>query len=156
MSDRKTLGLKSFLLFVVLGSIANLASADPGKSRIVRIEVVERISPAFSGRSFGNAGQYEWVRARAHAVADPDSPRNAGVVDLAFAPRNGQGLVEYSFDVAFIKPVAPEKANGTTILEVTNRGRPILQTSLLSGNGEVKTDAGAGKVSILEQGVTLV
>jgi hypothetical protein len=136
--------------------MAGVASAEPGKSRIVRIEVVERISPAFNGRSFGNAGQYEWVRARAHALADPASPRNGGVVDLAFAPRNAQGLVEYSFDVAFIKPVAPEKANGTTILEVTNRGRPILQTSLLGGNGDVKTDAGAGKATILEQGATLV
>lgn len=154
--SKKILGLRAFLLFVFLGSLVNIAAADPGKSRIVQIDVVERISPAFNGRVFGNAGQYEWIRARAHAVADPASQRNAGVVDLAFAPRNAQGLVEYSFDVAFIKPVAPEKANGTTILEVTNRGRPILQTSLLRGNGDVRTDAGAGKVSILEQGLTLV
>ena len=156
MSDRTTLGFTGFFFAAVLGSIASVASADPGQSRVVRIDVVERISPAFNGRSFGNAGQYEWVRARAHAVADPTSPRNVGVVDLALAPRNAQGLVEYSFDVAFIKPVDSEKANGTTILEVTNRGRPILQTSLLRGNGDVKVDAGAGKTSILEQGVTLV
>jgi hypothetical protein len=154
--SKRTLGLRAFSFLVFIGSLANVASADPGNSRIVQIDVVERISPAFNGRSFGNAGQYEWVRARAHAVADPASPRNAGVMDLGFAPRNAQGLVEYSFDVSFIKPVVPEKANGTTILEVTNRGRPILQTSLLRGNGDLKSDAGAGKVSILEQGATLV
>ena len=132
------------------------ATAQTGKSTITRIEVIERVSPAFNGRVFGNAGTYEWIRGRAHAVADPASPRNAGVVDLARAPRNAQGLVEYSFDVSFIKPVNPAAANATVILEVTNRGRPILQTSLLRGNGDLRAAAGAGRHSILEQGATLV
>jgi len=72
MSERFQ-GFRSVLFFVFLSTMAGVASAEPGKSRIVRIEVVERISPAFNGRSFGNAGQYEWVRARAHAVVDPAS-----------------------------------------------------------------------------------
>ena len=156
MSKRKIRGLICGLFIMGLAPIANVASAQSGNSRIVRFDLIERISPAFNGRSFGNVGQYEWVRLRAHAVADPKSSRNAGVVDLEFARQNAQGLVEYSFDVAFIKPVIAEKANGTTILEVTNRGRPILQTSLLRGNGDVKAESGAGQTSILEQGATLV
>ena len=141
---------------VLLALVAFEASADTGRSRIARIEIIERVSPAFNGRFFGAAGQYELVRARAHGLADPKSPRNAGVVDLELAPRNAEGLVEYSFDVAFIKPIDPAKANGTAVLEVTNRGRPILQTSILRGNGDLRSEAGAGKESVLEQGYTVI
>jgi hypothetical protein len=72
MSERFQ-GFRVILFYVFLCAMAGVALAERGKSRIVRIEVVERISPAFNGRSFGNAGQYEWVRARAHAVVDPAS-----------------------------------------------------------------------------------
>ena len=64
--------------------------------------------------------------------------------------------LKYSFDVAFLKPVDSAKGNGVAILEVTNRGRPILQTSLLRGNGDVRSIAGAGDSSILEQGYTVL
>ena len=130
--------------------------AAKGRSHIASIEITERVRPAFGGRSFGSIGQYELILGRAHGLADPLSPRNSGVVDLRLAPRNSQGLVEYSFDVAFIKPVDSAKGNGVAILEVTNRGRPILQTSLLRGNGDVRSDAGAGEASIFEQGYTVV
>jgi len=145
----------ALLLSGLAGSVAPCAAAQAGRSHIARIEVLERVSPAFEGRAFGAAGQYELVRARAHGLADPGSARNAGVVDLRGAPRNAQGLVEYSFDVAFIKPIDPARASGTLVFEVTNRGRPILQTSLLRGNGNIRTAAGAGAASILEQGATL-
>ena len=131
-------------------------SSAAGRSHISKIEITERVRPAFGGRSFGSVGQYELILGRAHGLADPLSPRNSGVVDLRLAPRNAQGLVEYSFDVAFLKPVDSVKGNGAAILEVTNRGRPILQTSLLRGNGDVRSEAGAGESSILEQGYTLV
>ena len=144
------------LCAVLLALIPGTSAAQAGRSQIVRIDIVERVSPAFKGRSFGAAGQYELIIGRAHGLADPVSPRNARVVDLQLAPRNAQGLVEYSFDVAFIKPTDPAKANSTAVLEVTNRGRPILQTSLLRGNGNVRSEEGAGKASILEQGYTLV
>lgn len=152
VSRLKTLALCAALLALIPGASA----AQSGKSQIVRIDIVERVNPAFNGRSFGAAGQYELIIARAHGLADPMSPRNARVVDLQLAPRNAQGLVEYSFDVAFIKPADPGKANGTAVLEVTNRGRPILQTSLLRGKGDVRSEAGAGRASVLEQGYTLI
>ena len=141
---------------LVLGLVPVTSSAQVGRSRIASLEVVDRVSPAFNGRSFGEVGQYELVKARAHALADPLSPRNVGVVDLQLAPRNAQGLVEYSFDVAFLKPVDPKKANGTAVVEVTNRGKPILQTSLLNGNGNLRAEGGTSKASMLEKGYTLV
>ena len=110
-------------------NLVKLATDGKGRSHIASIEITERVRPAFGGRSFGSIGQYELILGRAHGLADPLSPRNSGVVDLGLAPRNAQGLVEYSFDVAFLKPIDSAKANGVAILEVTNRGRPILQTS---------------------------
>ena len=71
---------------------AKLAAA--GRSHIARIEITDRVQPAFGGRSFGSIGQYELILGRAHGLADPLSPRNSGVVDLRLAPRNAQGLVE--------------------------------------------------------------
>ena len=132
------------------------SEALKGRSQISRVEVRERVSPAFGGRSFGDVGRYEVLRGRAFGVADPLSARNAGVIDLDKAPRNAEGLVEYDFEVAVLKPLDSSKASGTLVFEITNRGRPLLQTSLLKGDGKLNEPSGAGSASILEQGHTLV
>jgi len=144
-------------LYSVLNATAAIAQQTKtyGQSRIIEIDITEKISPALGGRSFGAIGTYDLILGRAKAVADPISAKNAGVVDLKLAPRNSKGLVEYSFDVAFLKPTNPNKANGMAVIEVTNRGRPILQTSLLRGQGNLNLETGAGEDSILEQGYTL-
>ena len=152
--DKATLDHNNFKPRAAQGA-APVRPAAAGRSHIARIDITERVR-AFGGRSFGSIGQYELILGRAHGLADPLSARNSGVVDLRLAQRNAQGLVEYSFDVAFLKPVDSAKGNGVAILEVTNRGKPILQTSLLRGNGDIRSDAGAGESSILEQGYTLL
>ena len=45
-----------------------------------------------------------------------------GVVDIAHAPRNSAGLVEYSTDVAFLRPVDLSRGNRRLIYDVNNRG----------------------------------
>ena len=149
--------LRSILIYGLMVSLTALAQQvkATGQSGILEIVITEKISPALGGRIFGQVGTYDLILGRANAVADPMSTRNTGVVDLKLAPRNSNGLVEYSFDVAFLKPTNPTKANGVTVVEVTNRGRPILQTSLLRGRGNLNLETGAGEDSILEQGYTL-
>jgi hypothetical protein len=149
--------LRSILIYGLMVSLTAVAQQvkATGQSGILEIVITEKISPALGGRIFGQVGTYDLILGRANAVADPMSTRNTGVVDLKLAPRNSNGLVEYSFDVAFLKPTNPTKANGVTVVEVTNRGRPILQTSLLRGRGNLNLETGAGEDSILEQGYTL-
>ncbi len=129
--------------------------ASAGQSRIVRLEVTSRLSPAFGGRAFGTAGQYELLVGKAHGVADPTSQRNATVTDLDGAPRNAQGLVEYTTDFAILKPIDLTKASGTLVYEVGNRGRKALMATFYGGTTDFTTAAGAGQGVGLAQGHVL-
>ena len=56
------------------------AEADITRIVIARVE-----SPTFGGASFGAVGQYEKLVGRAFGEVDPQDPRNAVIVDIAFA-----------------------------------------------------------------------
>lgn len=139
-------------------SAGSSTSGGSARSQITRLDITSRVSPAFGGTSFGAAGQYELLIGKAYGAADPLSPRNAQVTDLAGAPRNATGLVEYNFDVAILKPIDVSKADGTLVHEVSNRGRQFLiPLHLLGGNGDFTSPAGAGNVRVgLDQGYTMV
>jgi hypothetical protein len=100
----------------LLGFAALAASAA-----VTRVELVER-TDYLEGRSFGDAGPYELIRAKAFFAADPNLAPNKLVVDLHLAPRNEAGLVEWSADLWVLKPRDPAKGNGTLLYEVSNRG----------------------------------
>ena len=55
----------------------------------------------------------------------PRRPQNRGIVDIELAPRNKDGLVEFTSDVLILKPRDPLKSNGTAIVDVPNRGRML-------------------------------
>ena len=61
--------------------------------------------------------------ARVHYAVDPQLPANQAIADLAFAPRNADGKVEFAGDLLLFLPKAPTSARGTVFLEVVNRGR---------------------------------
>ena len=42
---------------------------------------------------------------RAFGEVDPNDPRNAVIADIALAPRNARGMVEYSTDIYILRPV---------------------------------------------------
>src|SRR6516165_1923712 len=112
-----------------------LGFAATASARITRIVVERRESPAYRGQAFGEAGPYEWLRGRAYGELDPKAPLNAIITDLALAPRNARGLVEYSATFTLAKPVDVSKASGVLLYDVANRGRIALALS--------STDAGA-------------
>lgn len=80
------------------------------------------------GVAFGAAGPYERLDGVVRYAVDPDHPANTGIVDLALAPRAGDGLVHFEGDVTILRPVDPGRGNGTALLEVPNRGRRTLTT----------------------------
>ncbi len=59
---------------------------------------LETREPFANGMSFGNVGPYERLAGRVLFAVDPGVAAYRNVVDLVHAPRNTDGLVEYSVD----------------------------------------------------------
>src|SRR5712692_482252 len=125
------------------------ALARTGASRVTRLQIDKVESPAFEGRTFGDIGQYEKLVGRAFGVVEPTDPIDAGIVNVAGAPKNGQGLVEYDVDVYILKPINMDKGNRSLFYDVVNRGNKNLVTTFNIGaanaNNPMKaSDAGDG------------
>ncbi len=94
-------------------------------ARIVRV-VVQRVeSPTFGGASFGAVGQYEKIVGVAYGEVDPNDPHNAIIQDIALAPKNSRGMVEYSTDVYILRPIDQRKGNEVLFYDVVNRGNKL-------------------------------
>ena len=89
---------------------------------LLRFEITQR-EPYANARAFGATGPYEQVDGIAHFAVDPAHAVNQSVVDLALAPSNAVGLVEFEADLSIVMPVIGRKGNGRAIVELPNRGR---------------------------------
>src|SRR5262249_44123772 len=110
--------LGAFLALVL--AAASLAGAPAG-ARITRIEITSR-AVTFDGIAFGAVGAYEKLIGKAYGEIDPGDARNALITDLALAPRNARGMVEYAMDIYLLKPVDMAKGNHRLVYEGNNRG----------------------------------
>jgi hypothetical protein len=131
--------------------------AAPSAAEVSRFEITGAPEPAFGGQSFGDAGRYERIAARATLSLDPADPRNAVIVDLDRAPRNAQGRVEAVTEVVILRPAEPMRGNGTMILEVPNRGRELMGQLYNDGAANalmLNRDPGNG--FLMRQGYTMV
>jgi hypothetical protein len=115
---------------------------------VVRVEILRRI----------DAGSYERLIGRVYFAIDPRLDANRRIADLALAPRDAAGLVEFSSDFLVVRPKNGRRANGTVFLEIVNRGR---DQSLGLMSGARQTDASPdrwdlGDRFVLERGFTMV
>jgi len=106
----------------------------PIQARVTKVLVEDRKSPAYDGRAFGNAGQYETLSGHVFGELDPKDPLNAIITDIEFAPRNAKGMVEYSATFTLIKPLDMTKASGVMLYQVPNRGLFLFGTPDDGGN----------------------
>ena len=136
------------------GAQSESASPQLADSRVTRLDITSR-EPAFGGRSFGAVGAYEILLGTATAVADPGAPLNAGIVDLDNAPRNADGLVEYTFEVDILKPVDITRGNDVLVYEINNRGRNIV-FGYFHEAGRGYAAENAGSAFLMNQGYTYV
>ena len=125
-------------------------------ARIVRVEIDQR-GPAFGGISFGDVGPYELLRGHAYGELDPADPHNTIIVDLALAPRNARGLVEYRTDVLILRPLSAARANGRVLVELNNRGdmRAFADFNGAAARALDRAE-GAGNGFMMRQGYTIV
>ena len=86
---------------------------------------VER-TDVLDGRSLGSAGPYERIIANVIFRLDPSNEANKIITDIDLAPRNEEGLVEFSADLYVLKPRDPRRGNGTMLFDVLNRGRKVM------------------------------
>ena len=84
--------------------------------------VTRRRQPFAHGHEFGSAGAYEIVAGEVRGEVAPDDSRNACIVNLAKAPRNERGAVEYRCDVHILRPKDTVKGNRRLLYEAPNRG----------------------------------
>jgi hypothetical protein len=114
---------------------ALLLCAAPLDARITRIVIEHGDAVGYQGKSFGDVGRYELLVGHAYGELDPRNPLNAIITDLALAPRNARGFVEYAATFLLAKPVDLSKASGVLIYEVPNRGRSSLVLSAANSGG---------------------
>jgi len=145
-------------LAVGLGLIASLGQL-PAQARITQIVLVTKQSPTFESRSFGPGGavgMYEKLVGIAHGEIDPRDPRNALITDIALAPRNAAGHVEYTMDFYILKPIDLSKGNRKLFFEVNNRGNKLFGAFNGSSlNNDPTTAADAGTAFVMNQGYAL-
>jgi hypothetical protein len=98
-----------------------LACVPPAQAQVTRLEILTR-EPAPARQSTASAVPYEILRGRVHGEVDPADPHNRIIQDLALAPRNSRGRVEYVATFALAVPVDRARASGVLIYRVVNRG----------------------------------
>ena len=134
------------------------ALISPAAAQVSRFEM-QPARPAFGGTPFGERGGYEVLRGQATIALDPADPRNAGIADIALAPRNAAGRVEAVADVLILRPADPARGNGTLLVEPPNRGRAIigqlLNDTTAERTGRFDDAADAGNGWMMRAGYTL-
>jgi hypothetical protein len=90
-------------------------------ARVTRFVIERRTTPAFDGRAFGTAGAYEVIVGRVHVSLDPGAPDNAAIAGLDMAPVNAESLVEYSSQVAILRPIDLARGSARLVYQVINR-----------------------------------
>ena len=122
---------------------------------VTRLEITSQ-KPFAEEQSFGSVGSYTQVDGTAYFAVDPLHPSNETIADIKLAPRNEQGLVEFSSDFRILRPDDPAKSNGRLLLDVLNRGKALALRNINSAP-DVAPDApmDPGNGFLMRQGYTL-
>ena len=139
-----------FRICLLLGCATALVEA-----RVTSVTVERRESPAYNGKIFGKAGQYELLTGHFIGELDPKGLHNTIINDIALAVRNVRGMVEYKGTFAIAKPIDMTKSNGLMVYTVANRGRGAPapdadgRISVVSGwQGDVEPSAGVQTIVV--------
>jgi hypothetical protein len=101
-------------------SVVLLAFTSVAHANVVRVEVSQK-TPVAPPK--GSAiGPFERLSGKIHGELDPADPKNAIITDIALAPRNAKGRVEYVATFTLVKPVDMTKSSGVLRYTVVNRG----------------------------------
>jgi len=140
-------------------TIALALSAGTGFAcgEVVTLDIRDR-QPFAAGQSFGDTGPYEQITGIARFAVDPSHPRNKAIVDLALAPRNADGKVEFESDFCILAPKDPAKGNGAIFYDVNNRGNKLAlrMFNFAPGGNDLDKPKSAGDGFLFRRGYTVV
>jgi hypothetical protein len=125
---------RSPVVFGIAAAVA-LAWTPPTEARVTRI-IIDRTAPLAADAA------YETVTGRAFGELDPSDPKNALITDIAIAPKNPNGKVEYIATFFIVKPVDMSAASGLMWHDVPNRGGRITITGDLRAQRDVGLSSG--------------
>ncbi len=81
--------------------------------------------PLAGGAAFGDVGPYDELKGTVRFSIDPKHAANERITDVALAPRDHSGRVEFESDVSILVPVDRGRASGRVMLDVVNRGNTV-------------------------------
>jgi len=107
----------------LFGMVAILLAfgCQAARAEVKQIVIASR-EPWLNGRSLGAAGAYEKLQGSVVYAVNPSDAANSRIADVALAPRNADGMVEFTGDFVVLRPVDPKKARPSVFLEILNRG----------------------------------
>jgi len=114
-----------FIVVTVYAVVAAFVIPPAADGRITKVLITAKESPTFGGHSWPGVGQYEKIVGKAFGEVNPNDAKNGIIVDLALAPRNQRGNVEYSFDFYILKPLDLSKGAHKILYEPPNRGSKL-------------------------------
>ena len=122
---------RSCRIVVCAWTVWTALSPSYAAGEVVLVDVAT-VTPWLGGRSLGKAGPYEKLQGRIYFEVDPGSSEGQRVTDIALAPRNAKGRVEFSGDFVLVRPRDPKRARHTALLEIPNRGLTQANGSLFA------------------------
>jgi alpha/beta hydrolase family protein/HYR domain-containing protein len=143
---------------LTIAGLIGLAAPALAQARVIKIQITGVQNPTFGGASFGTVGQYEKIRGTITGLVDPTDPKNAVIADIANAPRNAQGLVQYTADFLILRPVDLSKGDHRVVYNITNRGAvgALIALNSAPATNDPSTAADAGNGFLMLRGYTIV
>ncbi|HUE72352.1 MAG TPA: alpha/beta hydrolase domain-containing protein [Pirellulaceae bacterium] len=123
------------MLRTLVATILSLILTGPLAAEVTRWEITKR-EPYADGKLMGDRGAYEKWTGKVHFALDSVAEANQQIVDLALAPANDAGKVEFWAEFEMLVPVDPSKANGALFYEVNNRGNKTAPNMFDTGADE--------------------
>ena len=142
---------------LVSAVVTVLFAAATASADVVRIVVDTRADVA-GGKSYGLAGTYEKLVGTVYFEVDPANPTNQIITDIALAPRNANGKVEFHSNFFLLKPTEISRGNGAVLYEVSNRGNKGMlgYFNNAAGSRDPQTAEEMGDGFLLKEGFTLL
>ena len=124
------------------GAVLAAIACAPTAARVTKIVITSTVSSDPTLAPFGDAGPLTRIKGMAYGELDPADPRDSIIQDLALAPRNARGHVEYHATFQLVLPDDPAKMSGLMWHDVPNRGGRITIVPQERNAGDVGLSSG--------------
>jgi hypothetical protein len=140
--------VRSFVFVAATALLAGCGGGDDASAAGATPQMTFSVTATedFPG-TYGSVGAYQKLTGTLAGEVDPKDRHNAIIQDLALAPVNARGMVEYKTEFVLLKPKDMSKANGVLRYDAPNRGNILTMPNPAATPGDAE---------YLERGYTLL